>query len=316
MIPTNISEKNWLLVRLREHLINSNVPGLRLGGSGLGDISNERACYTESGSIEHFDVPSIFFLYCKKKTFLRNRTREDTQSPIFQKTLNRFQYTTLQYHYTFWYWEKMSFFLTLSFSQKKCIFWLKFLLKNTVSYQHICLILTNEISLVNPFRVFFLLHEAVRNLIIAFHSTRSSAKVSWTTAAERTRRTQSFHVFFGLLLGRRRGASISFTLHKGFSSPLRYTCPNQAIIILRILSNTLSRPQRLKTSSLKTLSRSVTPHKVLTFYGHILESNFRHAESVPMPLPHTTSLTCALCWRVPFRMKVYIWYRLSILAKK
>ena len=42
-----------------------------------------------------------------------------------------------------------------------------------------------------PFCVFCSLHEAVRHLITVLHSTQSSAKVSWTPAAERSPHTHA-----------------------------------------------------------------------------------------------------------------------------
>ena len=71
---------------------------------GMYDCSNGSSQCTEQGSVKRFDVLSKIFILWLNSVFLRSRTRDGTDSEIFQKVLVRFQQTRSQmkaYYYCF-----------------------------------------------------------------------------------------------------------------------------------------------------------------------------------------------------------------------
>ena len=143
--------------------------------------------------------------------------------------------------------------------------------------------------LLNPFCVFFSLHEAVRHEMVAFHSARFSAAISRTPAAERSPCTQSLHVF-GLPLGRRPGASKFFTQRIVLLSSIHMPEPGHSLLP-DSQQNTLKSTPSQYFITWYSISQESLHISVLTFCDHILVSNSLHAESVPMFQPHTTLLT-------------------------
>ena len=104
----------------------------------------------------------------------------------------------------------------------------------------------------------------------------------------RSSRMKSFHLFFGLPLGRLHGASNS-RLHASGSPSHRNTYPNQPNLLFNTVSRVFSRLHLLRISLLDTRSLRVSPQILLSIHR-----SHPHSTCSSLCVSAHKSVTCSM----------------------